>query len=64
MWGRSAAALTNFAPHLPAEDVDLAKQLVRDRYIFDFVALTNRVAERGLEDALVANLHRSARARA
>ena len=54
--GRSGGALTNFASHLPAPDSDLARQLVKDPYVFDFLTLTERVAERELEDALVANL--------
>lgn len=56
--GRSGAALTNFASHLPAEDSDLAHQLVKDPYVLDFLTFTDRVAERELEDALMANLQR------
>ena len=54
--GRTGAALTNFATQLPAPDSDLAQQLVKDPYVFDFLNLTQRVAERELEDALLANL--------
>ena len=54
--GRSGGALTNFATHLPAPDSELARQLVKDPYVFDFLTLTERVADRELEDALVANL--------
>jgi predicted nuclease of restriction endonuclease-like (RecB) superfamily len=53
---RTGAALTNFATQLPTPDADLARQLVKDPYVFDFLNLTPRVAERELEDALVANL--------
>ena len=56
--GRTGAALTNFATQLPASDSDPAQQLVKDPYVFDFLNLSQRVAERELEDALVANLQR------
>lgn len=56
--GRSGAALTNFARHLAADDSDLAHQLVKDPYVFDFLTLTERATERDLEDALIANLQR------
>ncbi|MGB7964314.1 MAG: PDDEXK nuclease domain-containing protein [Propionicimonas sp.] len=36
----------------------LAHQLVKDPYVFDFLTLTERAAERDLEDALIANLQR------
>ncbi|MBH0122521.1 DUF1016 family protein [Rhodococcus sp. CX] len=53
---RIGAAPSNFPDHLPAQDSDLARQLVRDPYIFDFLDLTDRVAERDLETALMARL--------
>lgn len=56
--GRSGTALTNFASHLPEPESDLVRQLVKDPYVFDFLNLTERVAERELEAALVANLQR------
>ncbi|MCZ4277826.1 PDDEXK nuclease domain-containing protein [Rhodococcoides yunnanense] len=43
---------------LPADDSELANQLVRDPYVFDFLDLTDRVAERELEDALVTRMER------
>ena len=48
---RIGAALSNFQDHLPAEDSNLAQQLVRDPYVFDFLDITERVAERELESA-------------
>jgi predicted nuclease of restriction endonuclease-like (RecB) superfamily len=53
---RIGAAPTNFADKLPAAESDLAEQLVRDPYVFDFLDLTGRVAERQLEAALMARL--------
>ncbi len=55
---RIGAAPSNFSDQLPAPDSDLARQLVRDPYIFDFLNITTRVAERDLEDALMARLQR------
>lgn len=55
---RIGAAPSNFADQLPAPDSDLAQQLVRDPYVFDFLNLTTRVGERDLEDALMARLQR------
>ena len=55
---RAGAAPSNFAAQLPATDSDLAQQLVRDPYVFDFLDLTDRAAERDLETALVAGLQR------
>ena len=55
---RIGAAPSNFADQLPAPDSDLAQQLVRDPYVFDFLTLTTRVAERELEDALMGRLQR------
>ncbi len=55
---RIGAAPSNFTEHLPAGDSDLAQQLVRDPYVFDFLDLTARAAERELEAALMVRLER------
>lgn len=55
---RIGAAPSNFPDHLPPDDSDLAQQLVRDPYIFDFLDLTERVAERELETALMTRLEK------
>ncbi|MDV6270946.1 PDDEXK nuclease domain-containing protein [Rhodococcus globerulus] len=44
---RIGAAPSNFQDHLPAEDSDLAQQLVRDPYVFDFLDITERVGRTG-----------------
>lgn len=54
--GRSGWAPSNFGERLPAADSDLARELLRDPYVFDFLDLTERAAERELEDALVVRL--------
>lgn len=50
---RSGKAITNFAAALPAEDSDLAQQATRDPYLFDFLAGTEIVVERDLEQGLI-----------
>lgn len=56
---RAAAAPSNFLDRLPPAESDLAQQLTRDPYVFDFLTLTNPVAERDLEDALMDQLQRT-----
>ena len=53
---RIGAAPSNFADHLPSPDSDLAQELVRDPYVFDHLALTEKVSERDLEQALMDRL--------
>ncbi|OAK56241.1 PDDEXK nuclease domain-containing protein [Rhodococcoides kyotonense] len=55
---RVGSAPSNFAAQLPAGESELVQQLVRDPYVFDFLDLTDRVAERELEHALVARMER------
>lgn len=50
---RTGAAATNFAGQLAPADSDLALQLAKDPYVFDFLDLTSDVAERELEQALM-----------
>ena len=56
---RTGSAPSNFAAALPAPDSELAQQLVRDPYVFDHLALSERVAERELEQALMDRLQRT-----
>ncbi len=44
---------------MPAPDSELAQQLVRDPYVFDHLALSERAAERELEQALMARLQQT-----
>lgn len=53
---RAGSAPSNFHAHLPAADSELAQQLTRDPYILDFLDLTDPVAERDLEQALMTRL--------
>ncbi|MFT2749686.1 PDDEXK nuclease domain-containing protein [Clavibacter sp. Sh2036] len=50
---RSASAPTNFDRALDAEQSDLARQLTKDPYVLDFLAVDGDAAERELERALV-----------
>ena len=49
---REGKAVTNFAETLPAPQSDLAQQLIKDPYNFDFLTLTEDYNERELEKAL------------
>lgn len=50
---RLGAALTNFEQTLPRPQSELAQQLLKDPYNFDFLSLGEEVLERDLERALV-----------
>jgi len=53
LWQREGQAITNFAQTLPAVQSDLAAQVLKDPYVFDFLSLTNEQSERELENALI-----------
>ncbi len=53
------SAPSNFAAALPASDSELAQQLVRDPYVFDHLTLSERAAERELEQALMDRLQQT-----
>jgi predicted nuclease of restriction endonuclease-like (RecB) superfamily len=55
---RSGRAVTNFEATLPPEDSDLAQQMTKDPYVFDFAAMTDRHNERELETQLVAHVRK------
>jgi predicted nuclease of restriction endonuclease-like (RecB) superfamily len=55
---RHGAAVTNFASRLPASQSELAKQLLKDPYIFDFLTLEEPFHERELETGLVRHLEK------
>jgi len=50
---RQGAALTNFAQTLPPPSSDLAQQVLKDPYNFDFLSLHDEANERHLERALL-----------
>jgi predicted nuclease of restriction endonuclease-like (RecB) superfamily len=49
LYRRQGKALTNFARTLPAPQSDLAQELIKDPYSFDFLALGPDISERELE---------------
>lgn len=55
---RQGKALTSFTRLLPAPDSELAQELTKDPYIFDFTEMTEPYKERELKKALMANLSR------
>jgi len=55
---RQGSAPTNFAERLPALQSDLAQNILKDPYNFDFLGLTNEAREREIENAMVAHIRR------
>jgi len=53
LYQREGKAITNFTATLPAPQSDLAQQLIKDPYNFDFLTLSEDCRERELEKALV-----------
>jgi predicted nuclease of restriction endonuclease-like (RecB) superfamily len=53
---RSGTAITNFEKTLPAPQSDLAQQMTKDPYAFDFLMLAEDVQERELERGLLDHL--------
>ena len=56
LYERQAKAITNFSNTLPALQSDLAQQVTKDPYVFNFLTMTEDYNERELEDALVNNV--------
>lgn len=50
------AAVTNFERTLPSTQSQLAKEILKDPYHFDFLSMKPQYDERDLEEALVANI--------
>ena len=55
---RQGEAVTNFRQRLPDPQSDLAQQVLKDPYIFDFLTLTDPFQERELEVGLVRHLEK------
>jgi predicted nuclease of restriction endonuclease-like (RecB) superfamily len=56
LFARQGSALTNFSRTLPAEQSELAQQIIKDPYSFDFLALGPDMLERDLERGLLEHL--------
>jgi len=58
LYHRQGKAVTNFPATLPAPQSDLARQVLKDPYIFDFLSVGPEAEERAVEDALVGHVTR------
>jgi len=56
LFARQGSALTNFSRTLPAEQSELAQQIIKDPYGFDFLSLGPDMLERDLERGLLEHL--------
>ncbi len=56
LYRRQGKALTNFGRTLPSPQSDLAQQILKDPYNFDFLTLTQDAHEREIETALVEHI--------
>ncbi len=58
LFHRKGKAITNFAKTLPAPQSELAQQIIKDPYNFDFLSLGAEAKERDLERGLIAQLQK------
>lgn len=54
--GVSSKKITNYHEHLPAPQSELANQIIKDPYNFDFLTIQGKAHERAIEDALVTHV--------
>jgi len=54
--GRQGKAITNFKDTLPAPESDLAHEIVKSPYNFEFLNITEKVHEKNLEKAFMENI--------
>ncbi|MCT9810176.1 PDDEXK nuclease domain-containing protein [Acidovorax sp. Be4] len=55
---RQGAAVTNFEARLPALDSALARDMLKDPYLFDFLGLGDEAQEREIESGLIRHITR------
>lgn len=55
---RQANAVTNFAARLPPPHSELARETLKDPYLFDFLGLGDEAQERDIENALIRHITR------
>ena len=58
LFERYGKSVNNFSVTLPKLESDLAKEIVKDPYNFDFAGLTEPYNEKELKDALIKNIER------
>ena len=56
LYSAQGKSLNNFSRLLPEPQSDLAREIIKDPYNFDFLALTENYKEKELEDALTDNI--------
>ena len=56
LYERQGKAITNFSLQIPESHSDLAKELTKDPYNFDFLTMTEGYNEKELKDALTDNI--------
>ena len=56
LYAREGKSLTNFSQTLPPEQSQMAVQILRDPYNFDFLTLTHPLEERKLERGLLMHM--------
>ena len=56
LYQRQGGAVTNFERTLPKPQSDLARQILKDPYSFQFLTISDKAAERELERGLVAHI--------
>ena len=56
LYGSQGAAITNFSSTLPDTQSQLAKEILKDPYHFDFLSMREGYEEEDLEDALVSKV--------
>lgn len=58
LYERSGKAITNFSYTLPSQTGELAQEMTKDPYSFDFLTLSKSYYEKELKDALMDNIAR------
>ena len=58
LYARQGKAITNFGRTLPEEGSDLAQQITKDPYDFNFLTMEKGYNEKKLKDALIDNIQR------
>ena len=58
LYHRQGKAITNFASALPDSTSDLAQQITKDPYQFNFLSIGKKYDEKQLKDALIDNIER------
>ncbi len=58
LFHRSGKAFTNFKSTLPSLDSDLAQEVLKDPYIFNFITTNDETKERHVQSGLIAHIER------